>query len=114
MQLPLTIECAAAAVSDPYVTGSCPPATQPDGFAAGLELKQHQLESLALMQAAEERPLGFSNLVWQEVQLEGRSWWLSLVTGKITSSRPIKQPTGGILGRFPMRVQGRGAIMFFI
>lgn len=48
------------------------PAQQPRGFAAGLTLKPHQLQALALMQAAEARPLGFNDVVWREVTLAGR------------------------------------------
>uniref|UniRef100_A0A383VNT4 RING-type domain-containing protein n=1 Tax=Tetradesmus obliquus TaxID=3088 RepID=A0A383VNT4_TETOB len=70
---------------------------EPRGFAAGLTLKPHQLQALALMQAAEARPLGFNNVVWREVTLAGRSWWVSLATNKISSSPPPKQATGGIL-----------------
>ncbi|WIA28309.1 hypothetical protein OEZ86_010860 [Tetradesmus obliquus] len=78
-------------------TGPQEPAQQPRGFAAGLTLKPHQLQALALMQAAEARPLGFNDVVWREVTLAGRSWWVSLATNKISSSPPPKQATGGIL-----------------
>ncbi|WIA08232.1 hypothetical protein OEZ85_007678 [Tetradesmus obliquus] len=78
-------------------TGPQEPAQQPRGFAAGLTLKPHQLQALALMQAAEARPLGFNDVVWREVTLAGRSWWVSLATNKISSSPPHKQATGGIL-----------------
>ncbi|WIA08247.1 hypothetical protein OEZ85_007692 [Tetradesmus obliquus] len=70
-------------------TGPQEPAQQPRGFAAGLTLKPHQLQALALMQAAEARPLGFNDVVWR--------WWVSLATNKISSSPPPKQATGGIL-----------------
>jgi hypothetical protein len=73
-------------------------APQPRGFARGLTLKPHQLEALNVMKGAEERPLGFNSVVWREVTLSGRSWWVSLLTGKISSSKPPKQATGGILG----------------
>jgi len=50
------------------------------------------------MKECEERPLGFNSVVWREVTLCGRPWWISLLTGKITSTQPPKQATGGILG----------------
>jgi hypothetical protein len=73
-------------------------ATQLAGFAAGLTLKPHQLEALTLMQQAETRPLGFNSVVWKEVQLSGRSWWISPLLGKMSSEQPPRQGTGGILG----------------
>lgn len=51
------------------------------------------------MKAAEDRPLGFNSVVWSEVSLAGQPWWVSLMTGKISSSKPPKQATGGILGK---------------
>jgi hypothetical protein len=50
------------------------------------------------MQQAEQRPLGFNSIVWKEVQLGGRSWWVSPMLGKMSSEQPPKQGTGGILG----------------
>lgn len=79
-------------------TGPQAAARQPRGFAPGLTLKQHQLEALSLMQAAEQRPLGFNSVVWKEVTLGGRRWWLSPLLGKMSSEAPPKQATGGILG----------------
>jgi hypothetical protein len=75
-------------------------APQPAGFAAGLTLKPHQLEALTLMQQAEQRPLGFNSVVWRQVQLAGRAWWVSPMLGKISSEEPPKQGTGGILGEW--------------
>eukprot|EP00775_Hariotina_reticulata_P009723 gene9723-9882_t len=72
---------------------------QPRGFASGLTLKAHQLEALTLMKEAEDRPLGFNSIVWKEVMLNGTPWWLSLMTGKITSTKPPRQATGGILAQ---------------
>ncbi|WIA10185.1 hypothetical protein OEZ85_010388 [Tetradesmus obliquus] len=80
-------------------TGPQAAARQPRGFAPGLTLKQHQLEALSLMQAAEQRPLGFNSVVWKEVTLGGRRWWLSPLLGKMSSEAPPKQATGGILAQ---------------
>lgn len=73
-------------------------AIQPAGFVSGRTLKPHQLEALTLLKRAEARPLGFNSVIWREVNLAGRRWWLSLITGKLSSTEPPKQVTGGILG----------------
>ncbi|KAG1670539.1 hypothetical protein FOA52_015404 [Chlamydomonas sp. UWO 241] len=68
---------------------------QPPGLT--ITMRAYQLQSLAFMVEAEERPGGYRSLFWLEkTNTAGQSYWFSPILNRVARDVPV-QPTGGFL-----------------
>lgn len=86
-----------------------------------MQLRPHQLQSLARMLERERAPLGYNSLLWRQLESAGQQWWLSLVLGKLSLIPPPATVTGGFLcdemglgGLYMQQCTRQPACMFWV